>query len=65
MGNGNTEPAAEIGNLPGTVCDPFGNELNRVEIQEVSYLPNGIFNLLSLTQMKTKGWIMGGNGESI
>jgi hypothetical protein len=65
MGNGNEETATEIGHLPGIVCDKYGNELNRVKIQNVSYLPNASFNLFSLTQMTSQGWTMGGNKDSI
>jgi hypothetical protein len=65
MGNGNSELATVIGTLPGTVCDQYGNELNKVAIENVSYLPNGTFNLFSLTQMFLKGWVMGNNKISI
>ena len=50
MGNGNSESATVIGTLPGTVCDQYGNELNKVAIENVSYLPNETINLFSLTQ---------------
>jgi hypothetical protein len=65
MGNGDSESATVIGTLPGTVCDQYGNELNKVAIENVSYLPNGTFNLFSLTQMILKGWVMGNNKTSI
>ncbi len=64
MGNGDLESATVIGTLPGTVCDQYGNELNKVAIENVSYLPNGTFNLFSLTQMILKGWVMGNNKTS-
>jgi hypothetical protein len=64
MGSGSAESASEIGTLPGTVCDQYGNELKKVGIKEVSYLPKGTFNLFSLTQMTAKGWIMGGSDKS-
>jgi hypothetical protein len=57
--------ATVIGTLPGTVCDQYGNELNKVAIKNVSYLPNGTFNLFSLTQMILKGWVMGNNKTSL
>jgi hypothetical protein len=65
MGNGNSESATVTGTLPGTVCDQYGNELNNVANENVSYLPNGPFNLFSLTQMILKGWVMGNNKTSI
>jgi hypothetical protein len=65
MGNRTQEAATVVGNLPGIICDQYGNELNRVKIQDVSYLPNRSFNLFSLTQMTSKGWNLGENGEAI
>jgi hypothetical protein len=41
--------------LPGTVCHQYGNKLNKVAIENVSYLPSGTFSLFSLTQMVLKG----------
>jgi hypothetical protein len=64
-GNGNSELATVIGTLPGTVCDQYGNKLNKVAIENVSYLPNETFNLFSLTHMILKGWVMGNNKTSI
>jgi hypothetical protein len=64
MGNGNSEPATVIRTLLGTVCDQYGNELNKVAIENVSYLPNGTFSLFSLAQMILKGWVMGNNKTS-
>jgi hypothetical protein len=51
MGNGSTKATAKAGTLPGTVCDQYGNKLKKVAIEEVSYLPNGTFNLFSLMQI--------------
>jgi hypothetical protein len=65
MGNGNSDSATVIETLPGTVCDQYENELNKVAIENVSYLPKGTFNLFSLTQMILKGWVMGNNKTSI
>jgi hypothetical protein len=65
MGNSNSELVTVIGTLPGTVCDQYGNKLNKVAIDNTSYLPNGTFNLFSLTQMILKGWVMGNNKTSI
>ena len=55
MGNGNSEPATVIRTLLGTVCDQYGNELNKVAIENVSYLPNETINLFSLTQNDPQG----------
>jgi hypothetical protein len=55
LGNGNSESATVIGTLRGTFCNQYGNELNKVAIENVSYLPSGTFSLFSLTQMVLKG----------
>jgi hypothetical protein len=65
MRSGNTETTAKTGTLKGTICDQHGNELNKAMIEKVSYLPNGTFNIFSLTLMMSKGWKMGGNKDSI
>ena len=40
MGNGNSEQAAMIGTLKGTICDKSGAELNAATMSEVMYLKN-------------------------
>jgi acetylornithine/succinyldiaminopimelate/putrescine aminotransferase len=64
MINGGTEATEEIGTLAGTIYDQFGNESSKIVMEEVSYFPNGTFNSFSLTQMTSKGWIMGGDNET-
>jgi hypothetical protein len=61
----NIETAEEIGTLSATIYDQFRNKSNKIAIEEVYYLPNGTFNLFSLTQMTAKGLIMGCKSESI
>jgi hypothetical protein len=65
MGNGMIEDSTEVGTLPGVLCDQYGNELERLAIENVSYLPTANFNLFSITQMTAKGWILGGNDKCI
>jgi hypothetical protein len=65
MNNGKTETTTENGTLEGTICDQHGNKLNKAMIENVSYLPNGTFNLFSMTQMMAKGWTIGGDKNSI
>jgi hypothetical protein len=66
MGNGAIKTASIIGTLPGTVCDQFGNRIMKTAITDVtSYLPTATYNFFSLTQMMTKGWVMGNDAESI
>jgi protocatechuate 3,4-dioxygenase beta subunit len=50
MNNGNPETTMETGTLKGTICDQQGNELNKAMIEKVSDLPNGTFNLFSITK---------------
>jgi hypothetical protein len=65
INNGKTETTTENGTLEGTICDQQGDELNKAMIENVSYLPNGTFNLFSMTQMMAKGWTIGGDKNSI
>jgi hypothetical protein len=51
MIDGDTEATEEIGTLAFTIYDQFENELSKIVIEEVSYLPNGAFNLFSLWQI--------------
>ena len=65
MGNGNKEDAAEIGDLKGTWCNKHGEHQATVKLTDVTFLPTASYNLFSLTRMQKKGWILGGDDESI
>ena len=65
MGNGLVEKAESSGNLVGTLCNKQGQMLNRVKFTDVSYVPNGEFNLFSLTKMMNEGWKLAGDKTAI
>jgi hypothetical protein len=46
-------------------CDKHGNELGVSELTDMTYLPNGKFNLFSLSKMQMNGWLLRGNKEMI
>jgi hypothetical protein len=55
MGNGAKESAHSIGKLTGTICDQYGNQLNKTTMQDVTLFPTGMFNLFSLSIMQRRG----------
>lgn len=56
MGNKQVEQVIEIADIPGTVCNKNGNQLHRTTMKDVALVPNGGFNLFSLTKMMSAGW---------
>jgi hypothetical protein len=65
VGNGNTESASKIADVPGVMCDKCGNELSHGTMKNVTLLPTGKFNLFSISKMLTLGWTMGGDKTAI
>jgi hypothetical protein len=65
MGNGAKESAHSIGKLTGTICDQYGNQLNKSTMQDVTLLPTGMFNLFSLSVMQRRGWLLYGDVKKI
>jgi hypothetical protein len=61
VGNGASVEAVKIGKISGMICDKHGNELNATTLLEVTHLPEGKFNLFSLSKMMKDGWTLGGN----
>jgi hypothetical protein len=59
MGNGKSEEAAVIGNIEGRLCDKNGNVLNYAKISDVTHLPQGKYNLFSITKLQNDGWTDG------
>lgn len=55
MGNGKAEATLVIGNLVGTMCDWKGNQVGRAKFKKVNVVPNGKFNLFSVTKMQMNG----------
>jgi hypothetical protein len=56
--------AVKIGKISGMICDKHGNELNASILTEVTHLPEGKFNLFSVSMMLKEGWTLGGHIET-
>jgi hypothetical protein len=65
MANGSSEDATVIGNISGRVCDKNGNVLNEAKITDVTHLPEGKYNLFSITKLQNEGWILSGDANMI
>jgi hypothetical protein len=65
MGNGAKESAHAIGKRTGTICDQYGNQVNKYTMQDVTLLPTGMFNLFSLAVMQRRGWLLYGDVKKI
>jgi len=65
MGNGLVEKVKSVGSLIGTVCNKHGQMLNQVKFTDVSYMPQGEFNLFSITKMMNEGWKLAGDKQKI
>jgi hypothetical protein len=65
VANGKTEGASKVGDLPGMICDQYGNAKGESVLTEVTHLPQGVFNLFSLTRMQMRGWTLTGNDKKI
>ena len=63
--SGNLMKASAVGNLPGTICNKYGEEIRKGIMQDVTHCPNIQCNVLSLTKLLLEGWDLGGNNESI
>ena len=59
MGNGTTEVVTESGDLFGEIKSK--GKTSPIRIQDVTIMPNGTFNLFSVSQALSKGWEMEGN----
>jgi hypothetical protein len=55
MGNGSREYATKYGDVEGLSVDNKGNKQGRIKLSEVLYLPNGKYNLLSVTKVMKSG----------
>jgi len=51
--------------IPGIICDKYGNEVQEVTLRKCRYNPNANFNLLSLTKLLMDGWKMTGDNNAI
>ena len=51
--------------IPSLACDRYGNQQFEVTMTGVSLIPEGDFNLFSITRLLLAGWKLGGNASSI
>jgi hypothetical protein len=55
MGNGQSETAVKIGDIPGTICDKTGTTMATAKIKDALYLPSAMYNLFSITKLQREG----------
>jgi hypothetical protein len=56
MGNGQTEEVAKTRTLEGTAVKQNNERQGNVALSNVVYLPNGKYNLISITKVMENGW---------
>jgi hypothetical protein len=57
-------PKCEL-NIPYVHFDKDGAQVGEVIVTDVSRLPEGNFNLFSVTRLQKKGWTLTGNADCI
>ncbi len=57
-------PKCEL-DIPCLHFDKDGTQVGEVIITDVSHLPEGNFNLFSVTRLQKKGWALTGNADYI
>ena len=55
VGSGNLMKASAIGNLPGTICNKYGEEIRKGIMQDVTHCPSMQCNVFSLTKLLLEG----------
>jgi hypothetical protein len=65
VGDGTNVKASKVANVCGMMCDKCGNELHEATLQDVTHLPDGKFNLFSLSKLLKQGWKLTGDKMSI
>ena len=65
IGSGNLMKASVVGNLPGTICNKYGEAIRRGIMQHATHCPSIQCNIFSLTELLLEGWELGGDKESI
>jgi hypothetical protein len=54
--NGGLSSPDSFGNLPVTICDKHGTELQAITLSSVAYVPTSPFNLISTGDKAKSGW---------
>ena len=65
IGDGKAIKAEVVGKLRGTICNKFGEEIQPATLNNVKYVPDGRFNLFSLTKRMRVGWKLSGDKDAI
>ena len=55
VGNGNVMTANIVGDLPGMICNRYGDEMSKGLIQEVTHCPSMKCNVFSITKLLLEG----------
>ena len=63
--SGNDLKGKTVGDVTGTFCDKYGQELCDATIKDMVHMPNAEYNLFSITQCLDRGYILGGDKDSI
>jgi hypothetical protein len=65
MGNGQTEEVAKTGTFEGTAVKQNKEKQGNVKLSNVVYLPNGKYNLISITKVMENGWNLKGDLDGL
>jgi hypothetical protein len=65
MGNGQREEVSKIGTVFGTAINKMGDSQGQISLTDMMYLPNGKYNLVSVTKVMQKGWKLEGDSDSL
>jgi hypothetical protein len=65
MGNGKKEKFTKIGKVEGIAKDKDGINQGNIILLDVMFLPNGKYNLISVTKVMENGWKLEGDSNHI
>jgi hypothetical protein len=63
MGNGKKEKVTKIGKIEGSAKDKDGINQGNIILSDVMFLPNGKYNLISVTKVMKNGWKLEGDSN--
>jgi hypothetical protein len=65
MGNGQKEEVTKTGKVTGIVKNCEGGIQGKITLSDVIFLPNGQYNLISITKVMQSGWKLEGDENKI
>ena len=65
VGNGTRVAASVVGDISGVMCDQYGVEVGPGKLRKVLHLPDGKFNLFSVSKLQNEGLLLHGNKDRI